>query len=88
MKKACAKEGRKLRRKAGGYAHAEQYRSFKRTDKRHRTVLGIMMREVRRKLGAPGFVATNGKAGLCPTVAGLHPGGTGASEIDAKGRFA
>ena len=62
LKQTFAKEGKELRRKAGGYAHAKQFRRLKRTVKRQRTVLGIVMREVRRKLDAPGFVATHAKA--------------------------
>src|SRR5512137_329617 len=54
-KQTFAKEGKELRRKAGGYAHAKQFRRLGRTVKRQRTVLGIVMREVRRKLAAPGF---------------------------------
>ena len=62
LKQTFAKEGKELRRKAGGYAHAKQFRRLKRTVKRQRTVLGIVMREVQRKLEAPGFAPTNAKA--------------------------
>jgi hypothetical protein len=62
LKQTFAKECKQLRRKAGGYAHAKQFRRLKRTVKRQRTVLGIVMREVRRKLDAPGFEATHAKA--------------------------
>lgn len=62
LKQTFAKEGKQLRRKAGGYAHAKQFRRLKRTVKRQRTILGILMREVRRKLGSPEFAATNAKA--------------------------
>ena len=62
LKQTFAKEGKELRRKAGGYAHAMQFRRLKRVVKRQRTTLGIVMREVQRKLEAPGFVALNAKA--------------------------
>jgi IS5 family transposase len=62
LKQTFAKEGRELRRKAGGYAHAKQFRRLKRVVKRQRTILGIVMREVQRKLAAPDFAATNAKA--------------------------
>ena len=62
LKQTFAKEGRELRRKAGGYAHAKQFRRLKRVVKRQRTILGIVMREVQRKLNAPGFAAANAKA--------------------------
>ena len=52
LKQTFAKEGKALRRKAGGYAHAKQFRRLKRTVKRQRTILGVVMREVRRKLDA------------------------------------
>ena len=52
LKQTFAKEGKTLRRKAGGYAHAKQFRRLKKTVKRQRTVLGVVMREVQRKLDA------------------------------------
>jgi IS5 family transposase len=52
LKQTFAREGRHLRRKAGGYAHAKQYRRLQRTLKRQRTILGIVMREAQRKLGS------------------------------------
>lgn len=50
LKQTFAKEGKELRRKAGGYAHAKQFRRLKKTLKRQRTILGVVMREVQRKL--------------------------------------
>lgn len=50
LKQTFAKEGRELRRKAGGYAHAKQFRRLRRTVKRQRTILGIVLREISRKL--------------------------------------
>jgi len=50
LKQTFAKEGKQLRRRAGGYAHAKQFRRMRRVVKRQRTVLGIVMREVKRKL--------------------------------------
>ena len=50
LKQTFAKEGKELRRKAGGYAHAKQFKRLKRTVKRQRTILGIVLREVERKL--------------------------------------
>ena len=50
LKQTFAKEGKELRRKAGGYAHAKQFRRLKKTVKRQRTILGTVMREVERKL--------------------------------------
>ena len=50
LKQTFAKEGKTLRRRAGGYAHAKQFKRLRRMLKRQRTVLGIVLREVRRKL--------------------------------------
>ena len=50
LKQTFAKEGKILRRKSAGYAHAKQYRRLKRTVRRQRTIVGKLMREVERKL--------------------------------------
>src|SRR6218665_481316 len=50
LKQTFAKEGKNLRRRAGGYAHAKQFKRLKKVLKRQRTVLGIVLREVQRKL--------------------------------------
>jgi IS5 family transposase len=50
LKQTYAKEGRELRRRAGGYAHAKQFKRLRRVVKRQRTLLGIVLREIHRKL--------------------------------------
>ena len=45
-----AKEGKELRRKAGGYAHAKQFRRMRQTVTRQRAILGIVLQEIKRKL--------------------------------------
>lgn len=50
LKQTYAKEGKALRRKAGGYAHARQFKRLRCTVKRQRTILGIILREIKRKL--------------------------------------
>src|SRR5487761_2022536 len=50
LKQTFAKEGKELRRKAGGYAHAKQFKRLRRTVKRQRTILGALMRNARRGL--------------------------------------
>jgi len=50
LKQTFVKEGRELRRKAGGYAHAKQFKRLRRTVKRQRTILGVVIREIKRKL--------------------------------------
>jgi len=52
LKQTFSKEGKALRRKAGGYAHAKQFKRLRRTVKRQRTILGIVLREVQRNLPA------------------------------------
>jgi transposase, IS5 family len=54
FKQTYASEARMLRHKAGGYAHARQFKRLRKTVKRQRTILGILLREVRRKLPAVG----------------------------------
>ena len=71
-KQTYAQEGKTLRRKAGGYAHAKQFKRLRKTVKHQRTILGVVMREVQRKLdadkaavaagGAPMHGASNPKA--------------------------
>ena len=62
LKQTFAKEGKELRRRAGGYAHAKQFRRLKKVVKRQRTILGIVMREVQRKIEAPEFAPDHPKA--------------------------
>jgi IS5 family transposase len=52
LKQTYSHEGKTLRRKAGGYSHAKQFRRLRKTVKRQRTILGVVMREVQRKLDA------------------------------------
>ncbi len=51
LKQTFAKETKTLRRKAGGYAHARQFKRLRKVLKRQRTLLGIVLREVQRKIG-------------------------------------
>ena len=52
LKQTFAAEAKQLRRKAGGYAHAKQFKRLSKAVKRQRTILGVVMREVQRKLDA------------------------------------
>ena len=61
-KQTYAKEGQTLRRKAGGYAHAKQFKRLRKTVKRQRTILGVVMPEVQRKLDADQAAVTAGGA--------------------------
>ena len=62
LKQTFAKEGKELRRKASGYAHAKQFRRMRKTVKRQRTILGVVMREVDRKLETHTTVPSSPKA--------------------------
>ena len=62
FKQTFAKESKTLRWKAGGYAHAKQFRRLRRVIKRQRTILGIVMREVKRKMQATDFAPDQPKA--------------------------
>ena len=62
LKQTFIQEGKELRRKASGYAHAKQFMRLHRTVKRQRTILGIVLREIKRKLTmatseSPGAIA-------------------------------
>ena len=61
LRQTFAKEGKMLRFKSGGYAHAKQFKRLKRTLKRQRTIVGILIREVRGKMAADAVPAA-GKA--------------------------
>jgi IS5 family transposase len=50
LKQTFEHEGQQLRRQAGGYAHAKQFKRLRRAVKRQRTILGIVLRDVRRKM--------------------------------------
>ena len=62
LKQTFAKESKTLRWKAGGYAHAKQFRRLRRVLKRQHTILGIVMREVKRKMQAADFAPDQPKA--------------------------
>ena len=67
LKQTFAKEGKTLRRKAGGYAHAKQFKRLRRTVKRQRTILGALMRSAQRGLES----ISQGVAGHEPTALGI-----------------
>jgi len=46
LKMTYEREGKTLRRRAGGYAHAKQFKRLKTVLKRQRTILGVLVREV------------------------------------------
>ena len=50
LKQTFVKEGKILRRKSGGYAHARQYRRLKKTVRRQRTIVAKLIREIERKV--------------------------------------
>jgi IS5 family transposase len=50
LKLTHEREGRTLRRRAAGYAHAKQFKRLRRVLRRQRTILGSLLREVRRKM--------------------------------------
>lgn len=50
LRQSYARQGPKLQRQAGGYAHAKQFKRLRRVLKRQRTVLGRLLRDVQRQL--------------------------------------
>ena len=51
-KQTYANEGKILRRRAGGYTHAKQFKRLRKTINRQPTIPGVVMPEVQRKLDA------------------------------------
>ena len=85
LKQTFAQEGKALRRKAGGYAHAKQFRRLKKTVQRQRTILGGVMREVQRQLDADRqSIAAAGT----PEYEPRHPTAIGALMRGARARRA
>ena len=62
LKQTFAKQGKELRRKAAGYAHAKQFKRLRKTVKRQRTILGVVMREVQRKVDLQARAVVTGGA--------------------------
>ena len=52
LKQTFAAQGKTLQRQGGGYAHAKQFKRLRRVVKRQRTLLGILIREAKRKMSA------------------------------------
>lgn len=50
LRQTYEREGKRLRRQAGGYAHARQFKRLRRVLKRQRTILGRLLRDIERKL--------------------------------------
>ena len=50
LKQTFAKEGKQLTRKAGGYAHARQFRRMRKPINRQRTIVGRLAREIERHM--------------------------------------
>ncbi len=73
LKQTFAAEGKTLRRKAGGYAHAKQFKRLRKAVKRQRTILGVVMREVQRKLDAQAEVAAVAVAADGPALTPADP---------------
>lgn len=57
LKMTHEREGKTLRRRAAGYAQAKQFKRLKRVLRRQRTILGSLLREVRRKMTGLGHEA-------------------------------
>jgi transposase, IS5 family len=55
LRQTFAKEGKALKRTAGGYAHAKQFKRLHRAVKRQRTIVGKLIRAVRNQLGLGAF---------------------------------
>ena len=63
LKQTYAKEGNRLARQAGRYAHAKQFKRMRHTLKRQRTIVGRLKREIERKLTPLAQAARDALAG-------------------------
>ncbi len=52
LKQTFAREAQHLRWKAGGYAHARQYKRLRKVIQRQRTLLGVVLRDIQRQRAA------------------------------------
>ena len=52
LKQTFAKEGKQLTRKAGGYAHARQFRRMRKPINRQRTIVAKLARQIERQIAA------------------------------------
>jgi IS5 family transposase len=50
LKQTFVKEAKQLTRRAGGYAHAKQFRSMRKIINRQRTIVGCLSREIQRQV--------------------------------------
>ena len=50
LKQTFVKEGKQLTRRAGGYAHAKQFRRMRKVINRQRTIVGRLSREIQRQV--------------------------------------
>jgi transposase, IS5 family len=76
LRQSFAKEGKALRRKAAGYAHAKQFKRLRRAVKRQRTILGALMRDVQRALN---LILQEDFSSLVP---GSQPSATAITELN------
>ena len=91
LKQTFEREGKTLKRRAGGYAHAKQFRRLKRVLKRQRTVLGIVLRELGRKLATAATESPLARHRLSTVMqrrADSHPAAQGQEQAlrDARAR--
>jgi transposase, IS5 family len=78
LRQTFAKEGATLLFKAGGYAHAKQFKRLKKVIKRQKTIVGILVREVQRALARMAI-----PAGVVGTAAAAMPAPTSAATAAA-----
>lgn len=83
-KQTFEREGGTLRRKAGGYAHAKQFKRLRKVLRRQRTILGVLMRDVQRKMDGLAEAAKGQLQDLLDRVARIHA--QTASKANTSGR--
>jgi len=83
-KQTFEREGQTLRRRAGGYAHARQFKRLRKVLRRQRTILGVLMRDVHSKMDSLSQAAKTPLQDLLDRVARIHA--QTASKANPSGR--
>jgi IS5 family transposase len=83
-KQTFEREGQTLRRRAGGNAHARQFKRLRKVLRRQRTILGVLMRDVHSKMDSLSQAAKTPLQDLLDRVARIHA--QTASKANPSGR--
>ena len=86
LNQTYAKEGQLLGYKAGGYAHARQYKRMRKVIQRQRTIVGRLQREVSRKMSALGLAVQETSASKASSTTGTRQKSNASPRVKAAPR--